>query len=190
MLNNGCIFSSLQICRLVGNNYILFSCQFWCSIIISYWVAQEEKMFSMILQMTCWIWAWADTHSILKFLTSGQHKLSCFNKIMKNHSFKCLCLSKKKPANYGLYRWDLIHLLLFSLMLALLPTDASGDGIGVVLNIVRDNRELQASSYSRQLQGAYTNYGVKEGTGNISYHIPNWIFYLFKVFTDHKPHVQ
>ena len=73
-----------------------------------------------------------------------------------------------------------------------LHTDASGDGIGAVLNIERDEGDLPVSFYSRQLRGAETNYSVTElETLAIISSIEHFICYLwgrqFKVFTDHKP---
>ena len=43
-----------------------------------------------------------------------------------------------------------------------LHTDASGDGIGAILNMVRDEGELPVSLYSRQLPGAEANDSVME----------------------------
>ncbi len=44
-----------------------------------------ERLYSIILQMTCWLWAWADSFSSTSnfFFIFSQHKHSCFNQIMK-----------------------------------------------------------------------------------------------------------
>jgi len=43
-----------------------------------------------------------------------------------------------------------------------LYTDASGDGVGACLHVVREDVELPVAFYSRQLRGAEKNYSVTE----------------------------
>ncbi len=72
-----------------------------------------------------------------------------------------------------------------------LYTDASGDGLGACLHVIREEEELPVAFYSRQLQGAETKYTVTELEAlAIVAAIQHFEFYLYGapvvVFTDHK----
>ena len=74
-----------------------------------------------------------------------------------------------------------------------LVTDASGLGIGGVLQVQRDGKWEAAAFHSRQLRGPEQRYSVTELEALAST-IEHFGYYLygrsFKVFTDHKPLVQ
>ena len=72
-----------------------------------------------------------------------------------------------------------------------LHTDASAMGIGATLNVIRDNKEVTVSFFSRQLQGAQVRYSATELEAlAIIRSIFFYAHYLhgreFKVITDHK----
>ena len=74
----------------------------------------------------------------------------------------------------------------------LLHTDASGLGVGCVLNVCRDGEILPASFYSRQLRGAEVRYSAtKLDALAVVESIKHFLHYLygrkFTVMTDHKP---
>ena len=73
----------------------------------------------------------------------------------------------------------------------MLYTDASGRGIGACLHIKRDSKELPVAFYSRQLQGAESNYSITElETLAIIAAVDHFQFYIygtsFEVITGHK----
>ncbi len=72
-----------------------------------------------------------------------------------------------------------------------LYTDASGDGVGACLHVVREDVELPVAFYSRQLRGAEKNYSVTElETLAIVSAVKHFEYYLYgravTVCTDHK----
>ena len=74
----------------------------------------------------------------------------------------------------------------------LLHTDASGLGVGCVLNVCRDGEILPAAFYSRQLRGAEVRYSTtKLEVLVVVESIKHFLHYLydrkFTVITDHKP---
>ena len=73
-----------------------------------------------------------------------------------------------------------------------LHTDASGIGVGAVLNLVRDHCELPVSFFSRQLRGAELNYSVSEKEALAIcctvHHFEHFLYgSSFTVCTDHQP---
>ncbi len=76
-----------------------------------------------------------------------------------------------------------------------LYTDASGDGVGACLHVVRDGVDLPVAFYSRQLRGAEKNYSVTElETLAIVSAVRHFEYYLYgrsvTVYSDHKPCVS
>ena len=74
----------------------------------------------------------------------------------------------------------------------LLHTDASGLGVGCVLNVCRDGEILPAAFYSCQLRGAEVRYSAMELEAlAVLESIKHFLHYLngrkFTVITDHKP---
>ena len=74
----------------------------------------------------------------------------------------------------------------------ILHTDASGRGIGSVLNVFRDGETLPVVFYSRQLRGAETRYSATklEALAVVS-SVQHFVHYLYScnlvVLTDHRP---
>jgi len=76
-----------------------------------------------------------------------------------------------------------------------LVTDASGLGIGGVLQVKREDRWEAAAFFSRQLRGAEQRYSATEMEAlAMVASIEHFSYYLygreFKIFTDHKPLLQ
>ena len=74
----------------------------------------------------------------------------------------------------------------------ILHTDASGRGIGSVLNVFRDGEALPVAFYSRQLRGAETRYSATELEAlAVVSSVQHFVHYLygcnFVVMTDHRP---
>ena len=73
-----------------------------------------------------------------------------------------------------------------------LHTDASGQGIGSVLNVIRQNSVLPVAFHSRQLRGAERRYSVTElealAVCEAIKHFSHFLYSAsFTVLTDHKP---
>ncbi len=71
-----------------------------------------------------------------------------------------------------------------------LETDASANGIGAVLSVIREGRKSTVAFYSKQLHGAQKKYSAQELEGLALYQsIQHFAFYLygkeFSVITDH-----
>ncbi len=71
-----------------------------------------------------------------------------------------------------------------------LETDASANGIGAVLSVIREGRKSTVAFYSKQLHGAQNKYSAQELEGLALYQsIQHFAFYLygkeFSVITDH-----
>ena len=74
----------------------------------------------------------------------------------------------------------------------ILHTDASGRGIGSVLNVFREGETLPVAFYSRQLRGAETRYSATELEDlAVVSSVQHFVHYLyccnFVVMTDHRP---
>lgn len=72
-----------------------------------------------------------------------------------------------------------------------LETDASGLGLGAVLNVVREEQSLPVAYFSRQLRGPEQRYSATELEGLALYeairHFAHYLYgHTFMVYTDHK----
>ncbi len=71
-----------------------------------------------------------------------------------------------------------------------LHTDVSGRGVGAVLNIIRDDREVPVAFYSKQLRGAEVRYSATELEAlavvkAVTHFLPYFYGRHFTVVTDH-----